>query len=174
MKWRFSKDLYQAHRNSVALQNADEIDGEEVRFDEFGVPIAKIHGVYVDKEWCEPVKESAQDTYDTQVMFTKLCKHPYRQYKRVSDGLIMKIKDGKYHWEPNHRPLAPDDRWVEAPQEKEVPFMEAVKARHNGNTVVCKWYGDENIYAGGQGPMKDQNGLAVSSDEILNDHWFIK
>ena len=60
------------------------------------------------------------------------------------------------------------------PEPKPVPFMEAVEAQENGSIVECKVNGCCNIYEPTVTKgMIDQNGRAVSANEILHGTWYI-
>lgn len=82
------------------------------------------------------------------------------------DMLIQALDNGEYVF-------VISDFVKEIPQP--VPFMEAAEANENNKTVECKIHGCVNVYnptlASG---MIDQNGCAVSANEILHGEWYIK
>jgi hypothetical protein len=136
--------------------------------------IQRVDGFAISTDMLEPIEEGIPTTN----MMDLLTANPERQYKRVSDGLIIEIKDSKYHWESGHEWIGPDDRWVEVPREKEVPFLEAIKALNDGKTIISDTNGFKHIYklhsSGFWKEIIDEDGGAVSTPEILKGSWFIK
>jgi len=65
------------------------------------------------------------------------------------------------------------------PEPKPVPFMEAVEAYSEGKTievqhgVIRRTYTPKRIGGDVQNILRDQNGLCIGPEEILNGKWFI-
>lgn len=74
-----------------------------------------------------------------------------------------------------------NDMWLSAVDEWElistkVDFMDAVKAHNEGRRIYCmmKGTGVKNVYRPSLSScMKDEEGLPITSDEILNGEWHI-
>lgn len=113
--------------------------------------------------------------FNTATAFSTLAANSEIKVKRVSDGLILQIKDGFYTWDNGHKFLSPDDQWILV-EDKPVSFEEAVKAFKDSKTVICKYFGDIFTYdpIKSKWGMEDQEGRAIGCPEILGGKWFIK
>lgn len=61
------------------------------------------------------------------------------------------------------------------PEPKPVPTIDAVRAHHlNKQTIKCVLNGKEHVYTPYYSQMKDKDGKAVTSNQILNGTWFIE
>jgi hypothetical protein len=118
----------------------------------------------------------------TPEMFSQIAEG--KSYQRLADGHIVAMKNGLYTWEPGKAKLSKDDLWVKV-EDKEVCFLDAIKAYRDQNKVIeCRYKNQtsqydpadsihENnghLYCG----IRDQHGEPPAASEILDGKWFIK
>lgn len=120
----------------------------------------------------------ADKAFDTAIVFSILTANQNLKFKRVSDGLILQVKDGVYNWKGGYSPLAPDDQWIltKEIENKPVTFNEAVKAYSKENKIIeCHIMETVNTYDPftATNGMTDQKDRAIGSYEILDGEWFI-
>lgn len=173
-------------RGYVNCKGAFTIDMKDLCGKEFVIKSVTGLDVYghgemwnITTDMIEHVEDAEPIGIKTVVMMNALSMHPDRQYKRISDGLIIDIKDGKYHWESGHEWIWPDDRWVEVEREKEVSFVEAVKAfDEECRTIICNCLEFRHTYiphkVNSWTQLYDERGGSISAIEILKGRWFIK
>ena len=97
-----------------------------------------------------------------------------KRYKRLGDGLEMGCggQFGMYYqWEAGHAHLSPLDAWEEVSQE--VTWQEALEAWANGKDIKSVIYDEEIFYKHEERYLEDQNGDAISSDELTEGKWYI-
>jgi len=64
-----------------------------------------------------------------------------------------------------------DDGWEEVPTE--VTWQEAIEAWANGKDIKSVIYDEEIFYKHEDGHLEDQNGDAISLDELTEGKWYI-
>ena len=67
--------------------------------------------------------------------------------------------------------LSLNDDWEEV--QTEVTWQEAIEAWANGHDIKSIIYGEEIFYKHEDGHLEDQNGDAVSLDELTEGKWYI-
>lgn len=111
----------------------------------------------------------------TWEMLKELTENPNKRFcstKNKSDCVSNNC--GKVEWiDGNH--FYPswilDEEWEEAPQE--VTWQEALEAWANGKDIKSVIYDEEIFYKHEEGYLEDQNGDAISFDELTEGKWYI-
>jgi len=167
----FTGDMKYLCGKEIIIRKIDE-DGCIQNIDGFNIATDMLE--HIEKNELEPQPKG----FSTAFMMQQLSNCRDKVFKRTTDDQTMKIgRNESFEFQPGYKRLSPDDRWVEVSQEKEVTFIEAVKAFDKGETIACKNNGLECIYSlkiANGNYMHDHNGYSISSAEILMGRWFIK
>lgn len=63
---------------------------------------------------------------ETWEMIKELTEKPEKEFKRVSDGLVMRNLHNSFYWDSGHKFFSPFDKWEEV--KEPISFMEVVKS----------------------------------------------
>ena len=131
----------------------------------------KFDGIKIQDKTKEP------KTYETWEVFKAVTENPKLEFKRTCDGLIFGgcLIDTSFKWESGRKHLSRSDKWTLVQQP--VPFLEAAVAYCSDIEIFSQ---DNNGNSHYYNPTKDltytmtdENGAAISAEEILCWKWFI-
>lgn len=102
-RFTFTRNMMSLCGKKFTISEIDD-DGRIYGLDDAGYSISK--DMLEEAGW-----------FTTAEAFERLGANHERRFKRVSDGLVIDIQDGKYHWEPGHGRIGPSDEWEEISKE---------------------------------------------------------